>query len=342
MTLLPGCITARKAPETPAAVPDAPTSGFRNHVAFAQGRIGNSQALWFLIDTGASRSAVDESIAFGLGLAATKVTTVEGTAGTITVQAVKLPRLTLGGLVASNLEPTVYDLSGSLSPEGRRIAGILGFDVMKDHAVLFDADNGRIAFAESADAFGDLGAAMVIPFELDNNIPRIKAYVDGIPVDLRLDTGASIKPGPTTYVNITHSFYQKLKAVDPGLEPIRYFTASGTGGEMRIPVLQGKSFRIGSIEITAPQLIVQQPMGYFANPEALGFIGGYSLQSWSRFIVDYPRKRLILFPRPARQRTQNRHGTSGRRFWPVPSGPISPWEMRGRILPTWLPDSKTP
>lgn len=59
-------------------------------------------------------------------------------------------------------------------------------------------------------------------------------------------------------------------------------------------MVKGRSFRLGEMEVTDPQLIVQPPVGYFADPDAVGFLGSYALQNASAFIVDYPGRRLLL------------------------------------------------
>lgn len=287
-----GTATARQS-EAPAAA-DRQSSLFRNSVGFVEGRIDGRGPYWFLIDTGANRSALDQNVARALGLQSGARTSVEGSAGTIETGTARIRRLTLPGLSVRNLQPTVYDLSGSLAPEGQRIAGILGYDALKDGAILFDRAGGRIAFAPRATAFGSLSSAVIVPFTLDNHIPRVDARINGLDVPLRLDTGAAIGPGTTIFVNITQAFFDRLRAADPTLAPYRHFTATGTGGEIRIPVVRGRSLELGGTSLTEPHLIVQQPVGYFARPDSVGFLGGYALQNYRGFIVDYPGRRLIL------------------------------------------------
>ena len=274
----------------------APPASFLNSVGFVEGRIGASGPYWFLVDTGASRSALDRALAAELGLAAARGGRVEGSAGTIETEAVRVPALGIGTLTMHNLAPTVYDLSATPAPPGRRFAGIIGHDAFGSQAVLFDPRGGRVAFARRAEAFGPLAGAAIVAFRLDNGIPRVAAAIDDLPVELRLDTGAAIGPGPTIFLNVTQAFYDRLRAADPSLVPARYFTATGTGGEIRIPVVRAHRLVLGAMTIPDPQLIVQQPVGYFARPDAVGFIASYTLQSRSRFIVDYPGSRLILFP----------------------------------------------
>ncbi|MGZ8998347.1 MAG: pepsin/retropepsin-like aspartic protease family protein [Allosphingosinicella sp.] len=268
---------------------------FRNSVAFVRGHIGSSGPLWFLIDTGASRSALDRTVARNLALEPMSPTQVEGTGGTIEVESVRLPELRLAGnIVVRALEPTAYDLGGSLAPEGATIAGILGYDVLKDLMLIIEPGSGRVRMETDPLAL-DLSGARILRFELDNGIPAVEAFINSVPVRLRIDTGASIGPGPTTFVNVTTSFFDQLRAAEPSLQPYTYFSATGTGGDVRIPVVRGQSLVLGGLNIPAPSLIVQSPVGYFARSDAVGFLGIYSLQSLSRIVVDYPRQRLILY-----------------------------------------------
>ena len=96
-------------------------------------------------------------------------------------------------------------------------------------------------------------------------------------------------------MNVTQPVFDRLKAAHPGLAPSRYFTATGAGGAViRIAVAPGRSLRLGRQAFADPQLIVQPASGYFADPNAVGFLGAYSLLRTGGFIVDYPARRLIL------------------------------------------------
>lgn len=292
---LPGAVD-RAGAKTGQQIP--PGSVIRNSVGFVQGTINGKGPYWFLVDSGANRSALDDDVARELRLIVPGRTSVEGTAGTIEVQQALVPRLRAGALDIRNLRPTVSDLSGSLAPDGATTAGIIGFDALRNHAVLFDANGRRVVFARRAESLAGLKGATIVPFELDNGVPRVAALVEGVPVKLRIDTGAAIGDGPRTYVNITEPFYRQLLAADPTLRPYTHFTASGTGGEMRIAVVPGKRFSIGGIDLAEPRLIVQPPVGYFARGDSVGFLGSYAFKAWPAFILDYPRRRLILLKRP--------------------------------------------
>jgi hypothetical protein len=271
-----------------------PLSTVRNSVGFIQGTINGEGPYWFLIDSGANRSALDDDVARDLGLLTPGKSKVEGAGGTITVAEASIARLDAGNLHARNLKPTVYDLSGSLAPEGQTTAAIIGVDALQNYAVLFDTKGGRVGYARAAAQLAELKGATIVPFELDNGIPRIGAEIEGVPAKLRIDTGAAIGDGPNLFVNITDPFYRRVLAKDPALTPYTHFTASGTGGEMKIAVVKGKRARFGNATVEAPRYIVQPPVGYFARGDAVGFLGSYAFNRWPAFILDYPKRRLIL------------------------------------------------
>ena len=271
-----------------------PISTVHNSVGFVQGTINGKGPYWFLVDSGANRSALDDDVARDLNLLTQGKSKVEGAGGSIEVAEASIGQLDAGGLHARKLKPTVYDLSGSLAPEGQTTAAILGVDALQKYSVLFDTKSGRVAFAETAGQLASLKGATVVPFELDNGIPRISAEIEGVPAKLRIDTGAAIGDGPNVFINITDPFYRRVLAKDPSLTPYSEFTASGTGGEMKIAVVKGKSARFGKADVHAPRYLVQPPVGYFARGDAVGFLGSYAFKNWPAFILDYPKRRLIL------------------------------------------------
>ena len=169
---------------------------------------------------------------------------------------------------------------------------------MRNHAVLFEMDRGRVAFARRARDLAPSAGATVVPFELDNDIPRVDASIEGLPAKLRIDTGAAIGDGPRIFVNITDAFHQALLARNPSLTPYTHFTASGIGGEMKIGVVKAKQLSVGGVRLADPRLIVQPPVGYFARADAVGFLGLYAFKPWRGIILDYPRRRMLLLPRP--------------------------------------------
>jgi hypothetical protein len=110
-----------------------------------------------------------------------------------------------------------------------------------------------------------------IAMTLENNIPRIQARVDGVPIDLRIDTGATFPPGDDAYLNVTTAQSELLHVSGP---PHAVFSATGTGGQtLKLNVYALKSLEIGSKRIERALAIVQPRVGYFARDDAVGFLG---------------------------------------------------------------------
>jgi len=272
-----------------------PPSQFVDSVPFLQGTIGGHGPYWFLIDTGANRSAIDQRLISELGLPTESETEIQGAGGTIRTKTVTIPQLQLGSVQVENLKPTVYDLSTSLSPKGDAIAGIIGFDVLQKSVVLFDFKLGRVTVSRTEKIRGASRGVVSIPFVLDNGIPKLTITLDDTPIDLRLDSGASFGPTSDTYLNITESELAALREREKGLMAIKYFSASGTGGNLTIPVFKAKKLTIAGLDLKSPFLIVQPRAGYFALPNAVGFIGLYTLRSWTEVLLDYPNQKLTLY-----------------------------------------------
>jgi len=155
---------------------------------------------------------------------------------------------------------TVYGL-GSYDP---RCVGILGADFLAQAPF-------QIFYRERTWSRGGELHGERIGMTLDNGIPRIQARIAGVPIDLRIDTGATFPPGEDAYLNVTSAQAERLHLSGP---PHAVFSATGTGGEtLKLNVYPLKSLEIGSKRIERAFAIVQPRVGYFARDDAVGFVG---------------------------------------------------------------------
>ncbi len=288
----PTCAAAFEALRTDGAVEAA----YVAHVAFVRADPGDGAPRWFLVDTGANRSALDAGVARALGLPDEGGTTVEGTGGVVEVSSTTVPRFRLGPVTA-RLSPTVSDLSGLLGPEGAPVAGILGSDLFGARVLTFDFERNRLALSTAGEAAATAATCgRSAPMGDDNGIPRVTGELDGRPVELRYDSGAGLFDDPHVWINLSQPQHAAvLNGRDPG-EPLQVLGGSGTGGSVRLPVHAAGRFRLGGIEWAEPRLIIQPPQGYFARPEAVGFIGNAAFRPFGLVVVDYPGGRLTVPP----------------------------------------------
>jgi hypothetical protein len=271
---------------------------YASRCIFLPVRLNDRSELLFLLDTGANVSAIDTRAAESAGLPITGTGRVEGTGGVIDVQRARVSSLAVGALRVKNLNVTVQDLSGSLSPPGvKRIDGILGYDFLRRFSVRIDFVGATAVFSTgpARKAFPEEKDAQAIPFTLDNGIPRIHGVLNGdLKTDFRLDTGASLFDTREVYLNITEGDWKRLQGKDPDLRPESYLTGTGTGGTVKLPVAHIQSLRIGVAMVDKPRVIVQPATGYFARSDAVGFVSNNLLEKYSPIILDYRERKLYL------------------------------------------------
>jgi len=223
-----------------------------------EARIGR-ESVHMILDTGASCSALDAAFARKLALPLRDGGEVEGSAGVVHSNAADID-IEVPPFPSTRLTCTVYDL-GSYDP---RCVGILGADFLALAPF-------QIFYRERVWSRGSELRGERIPMSLDNNIPRIEARIDGVPIDLRIDTGATFPPGDDAYLNVTSAQAETLHLSGP---PHAAFSATGTGGEtLKLDVFALKSLEIGSKRIDRAFAIVQPRVGYFARDDAIGFLG---------------------------------------------------------------------
>ncbi len=278
---------------TAAPAPAEVAFTYHERLVFVRARMGDSERL-FLLDTGASASAVDAESARELALVRGEPGEVEGTAGVIRVESATLPALALGAHAVRDLRVTVQDLSGSLRPPGMRLDGILGSDFLAGCALELDFAQRTLRLGTNPRAPSP--QATVLALELENRIPRFAARLDDLSVWLRLDTGASLFETRDVYVNVPTPEWDALRAADPGLAPESHLSGTGAGGTVELAVARLQALVLGPTTIARPYVIVQPPRGYFARADAVGFVGNNLLERFGRVTIDYAGRRLVLGP----------------------------------------------
>ncbi len=259
--------------------------------------VNDQDSLLFLMDTGANASAIDNTLADKLKLKVTQKDTVEGTAGKMIAQMVKLDKINAGKAYLNDLTVTRQDLGHMVAPRGQKVSGILGTDFLKHYTVTIDFLKHEINFLKIN--LDERTTMPVLHFTMDNGIPRTTVTINGaVTTDLRYDSGASLLPTNTVYINITEDIFQKLKAIDSTLKPHDYFKGTGIGGNVSLPVVGARSVKNknGSIDAIDIEMIVQPRQGYFARKDAVGFFSNNLLEKFKRVAIDFNSGIMILGP----------------------------------------------
>jgi hypothetical protein len=256
-------------------------------LTFIEIAVEGGGAVLALIDTGANASAVDPG--WTAHLPATARSEIEGTTGIVEAEMVEVSGLRLGLLELPALEATRRDLGGLIAPPGRSVGMILGSDAFLGMAITIDFEKGT--FQVDSDPPEPPAASAVML--LDNGIPSIRATIGGVDAWLRIDTGASLFDTPDVYINIPTRLWCMLSAGDSTLRATRFFVGSGADGQpVDLPVVRVPGANIGPLDLKGVFVIVQPNAGYFARPDAKGFVSNNYLKQLGRVTLDYRSGRL--------------------------------------------------
>jgi hypothetical protein len=66
------------------------------------------------------------------------------------------------------------------------------------------------------------------------------------------------------------------------------------GGEVTLQVARVTSFDVGPLHFDNPRVVIQPAVGYFARPDAVGFIALNLFEPGGWLTLDYPNGRLYL------------------------------------------------
>ena len=190
--ILAACTTvSRQAPIS------LPFSSHANQVSILA-TIGG-KPLTFLVDTAVDPSAIDGAVARDLGLKALSAGgAIEGV-GTETATAYPsvIPDLMIAGKSVGAVEVLVNDMTRLRERFGAPLDGILGYSLLKKHAVMIDYRANRITFYEGPARQDPKSCRTVHRFPLrflsDDDrlilVPGLK--IEGVEVPAMLDTGSS-------------------------------------------------------------------------------------------------------------------------------------------------------
>src|SRR5215470_2498302 len=120
------------------------------YLIVVKGSIGDRHDLNFLLDTGATTSAIAPDLAEHLSLQ-THPSTMVNFDKTVPVQWCVLPELTFGPERVTNIKVAIEDLR-YLRTSGVAVDGIIGWDLLRRHSFRLDFANKRLVFGPVSDS----------------------------------------------------------------------------------------------------------------------------------------------------------------------------------------------
>jgi predicted aspartyl protease len=245
----------------------------------------------FVVDTGATHSAVSKALAQKLKLANEKVgapsVLLSGVTGSAQVAVVRIESLTVGTLSLGPLDVPVIEAAFANAD------GVLGADAMIDSRLTIDFKENRIVIERSSfQAPPRYFYTVPVRFGF-GRLLLADAKIGSVRVKAIIDTGAERTLGNLALRNalrIGSNSARGLFSTD-----VEGVTAELQHGDVaEAPMLSMGNIKVGQIDITFGDLHVFKVWGFQRRPALL--IGMDVLGVLDTLIIDYRRKELQVMP----------------------------------------------
>jgi hypothetical protein len=254
-------------------------------------RVNNSAPMRFLFDTGAGISVLTAKTAATLKLKKADEVDAKGVGGSVQGFLAKGVSLSIPGVTVRNQSIAVLPID--FPCELSDIAGIIGYDFIKEFVVEIDYEAKTMSFSDPQ-TYRYTGHGDLLPIVLDGNTPRVRARVDlaGAPPKegmFEVDTGSD----GTLVINSPfikkHALLSLISAKVDSVHP-------GAGGESKTIDARLRKLEIGRYVIAEPIVTFSEDTkGSFAAEDNDGPIGNEILGRF-KIVLDYSRRRAIFEP----------------------------------------------
>lgn len=251
-----------------------------------EARLNGQGPFAFILDTGGHAILTPEAAAL-LGLHAAGAGSSGGTgSGTLPIQFAKVDRVEIGGVTLVSQTFLVIPLQYATVERGHRpaLAGILGLELLERLAVRLDYRNHTLTFWPR-ESYKHAASADAVPITFADDIPLLRARLNGIPGDFALDTGNT---GSLLVQHIWadhHGFGDEMKRGIP-------VVAFGSGGAS-----QSWANRLSDFELAGSTLhhfvavYAEDEQGALSSRTEAGNIGNGILQNFA-LEFDYSHERI--------------------------------------------------
>ena len=257
-----------------------------------QGRLNDSEPLWFILDTGATDTVIDSQLAKTLGLKAIGRTVETGGAGTATATIFKGISLKLQNIAATNL--TLYGLPIDFlsAPLGRKVSGVIGNDILKQLVLEVDYASQVVNFYEPEN-YQYSGAGDIVPITIEG-YPFIRARIT-FAGSRAIEGKFEIDSGSTGAITFNTPFVNRNRLLD-SVSKSNQSRLGGVGGSALAFSGRLKSITVGSFQLeNLIARLSRARRGDHASATYDGLIGGDILRRF-KVVFDYSRTRMILEP----------------------------------------------
>jgi hypothetical protein len=156
---------------------------YGGYLVVARGSVNNADNLRFLLDTGASNTAIDRRVADRLGLHG-QAANVINFDKTVALEWTEVQEMTIGPERICNVRVIIEDL-GYLRSTGVNVDGVIGLDQLRRQSFLVDYAGERVVFGPTA-----TGGMHGVPMRADAKSIRVEVELGARPVWIVADMGA--------------------------------------------------------------------------------------------------------------------------------------------------------
>jgi predicted aspartyl protease len=265
----------------------APTTRDRIGRIWAPVTINGKGPFRLVLDTGASRSAITQSVADRLGVPIKpNGAKLKGVTGSAIVPTVRIDTMEFGELIVENVTlPIVPEAFGGAE-------GVLGGDGLHDKRITIEFKRDRISILRSRRAPAPAGYS-VVPFTYSGSGGmRVQVQVGGIPVLALIDTGGQATVGNSA---LREALARKRGERDPvDGSVIGVTTDVQAGSSVRIPTIVAGKLVVRRPEVMFTDLHIFDHWALRGQPALL--IGMDVLGTVDTLVIDYRRHELHIKP----------------------------------------------
>ncbi len=259
-------------------------------------RINGSQPYAFVVDTGAERTVIANDLAKLLALESGPKLALATITGPATAQSYVIENLVMNTINVPFIE------APGLERQYLGAYGLLGIDSLEDHKILLDFRGGKMDVLPSPrkKRTGKLEAGMIVVSATRRAGRMIlsNAEIDGVKIDIILDTGAQTSMG-------NYALRDRLRKRHRRFDFVQVQLRSVTGDQLQGDFTQIRGIDIGGVKITDLPVTFADNYAFKAlklqNKPAI-LLGMDALKLFDRVVIDFTNRRVAFdMPKAARQ-----------------------------------------
>ncbi len=262
----------------------------QGNVVFVKGKIGNSQALDLVLDSGSARTSFDESLAVSLNYDLSLKALSATPRGDQELSVLRDLEIQLCGKQVTEPLVTVYPLEFLTKAVKRRVDGIIGIELFRKFVVAIDYPARTLEIAEP-DGFTYSGPGESVAVTYNRRLPIVAGSVtpfggEPIPIKLMVDSG-----GSALNADFSRGFGERTGLI-AGMREARDSQVTIFRGGVSSKRGRVQALRIGKLSIDGPEV---QVIDYqTTDPKVMdGTLGSEFLKQF-KVIFDLPHDRIIL------------------------------------------------